>query len=51
MGERESTFSLAFIYTFNVSITCVYIFLQRNKLLHGDEKLKFLGERALMYCS
>jgi hypothetical protein len=46
ISDGEPSFSLSFIYTFNVSTTCIYIFIQRNKLLNGDEKLKFLGKRA-----
>ena len=45
MGEGKSTFLLSFIYTLNVSVTCVYIFSQRNKLLDGNEKSNFLGRR------
>ena len=45
MGEGELTFSLSFISIFNVSTTCVFIFSQRNELLNGDEKLKYLGKR------
>ncbi len=46
MGEGESAFSISFIYIINISVTCVYIFIQRDKLFHGDEKLNFLGKRA-----
>ena len=45
MGEGKSTFLLSFIYILNATVTCVYIFSQRNKLLNGNEKSKFLGKR------
>ena len=46
MGEGEAAFSLGFIYILNVSVTCTYVFMQRNKLLHGDEKSIFLSKRV-----
>ena len=48
MGEGESAFSLSFIYIINISITSVYIFVQRDRLLYGDEKLNFLSKRVDM---
>ena len=45
MGEGKSTFILSFIYILNATVTCMYIFSQRNKLLYGDEKSNFLGRR------
>ena len=48
MGEGESTFSPSFIFIINGSLTCVYIFVQRDRLLYGDEKLNFFRKRADM---
>jgi hypothetical protein len=45
LGESKSTFSLSSIFTFNASISCIYVLNQRNRLVNGDEKSIFLSKR------
>ncbi|MEA5459718.1 hypothetical protein VB796_11735 [Arcicella sp. LKC2W] len=45
-GNKESTYPLAFISILNVSMTCVYIFTQRDSFLNGNDKMIFLGKRV-----
>ena len=45
LNEKSSIFSLSFLYTFNGTITVMYVFLQRERLFNGDEKLIYLGKR------
>lgn len=45
LNEKSSIFSLSFLYTFNGTITVMYVFLQRERLFDGDEKSIYLGKR------
>lgn len=45
LKEKKLVFFLSSLYTFNGTITVMYVFLQREKLFDGDEKLNFLGKR------
>ncbi|PWK28921.1 hypothetical protein LV89_00474 [Arcicella aurantiaca] len=45
-GNKESTYPLAFISIQNVSMTCVYIFTQRDSFFNGNDKMVFLGKRV-----
>ena len=45
LDEKSSVFSLSFLYTFNGTITVMYVFLQRERLFDGDEKSIYLGKR------